>query len=685
MKIIKKMMTIICITSIFVICLTPSVRAIRMPSGKQYSEILKNAVGDLNQELDYIYKGIFSLLDCVNKSKNNAKCVQHEQKLTNIEKDLNKIRDVIFKLRNDKIILEDENFVKYILNESKVIREKVDGLNKQTIQLSETIKLNLNYQENLKLLYGLCEKITEVRTNVLEVENKIDDANKTNNIKLADDGDNIDKQKESSSTNINQLKNNKDLIQKIDDIYMHNKDVSENIEEAVINLIEKHQFSDERQRALEVLKVIDKYKYTGDMRSKIIEQFVVPVLREKLKKSYEMCCNDCSKKLSDKLKLIIGSEDIDNVLEDVVNIESNNLDDMIVYVLYSPSGFFSKTQEIKEKFYRRYSCLNDNIYSPVVLDIVEIKWLTFRLENVAIYNLGSDKIGKINKKFINLFNRTDGGLVAGMFGYFTGITYEEMINELSEENKIDHSLLNELHDCFQEVIDDVVFNVNDLDDKEVREKLLQDFKNLNLTIDKLHDKYIISSLSENNQTMDQETKEQLKACMKKFMKRVLKYLKWRCNVHDPGNSINNWRNVNGDYGAVGVSDFSVRVYQMKIKRYFMQNFSSLDNVKAHEFIKLSNEAMKRMDSFCEFHNKYIELQPMFSKYLKNCLSCDNNLKITWIKLWQSYGKQTIFFDCSKVKGFVMLADKFIDCIYKKELYNTLILKNFKLENSATNE
>lgn len=690
MKFLKKILAIICTTSILTVYLTPSIGAIKMADGKQYSETFIKTTNDLNEELDYVYKEIFSLLDCVNKLKSGAKFVQHNQKLTYIENDLNKIKDVVFNLRNDKIILEDENFVKYISNEIKAIREKVDCVNKQTLQLFETFNLDSNRQENLKLLYGLCEKITEVRTNIVKVESKIDQhissGDNIKNTKIDDNDSN--KQKEVVNTNVNQMENDEDLIKKIDAIYKNNKETDEKIEKAVIDLIEKYQFTDERQRAIEALKVIEKYKYSENMRAEIIEQFVVPVLREKLKKDYEMCCNDCPKEVSKKLKETVSLEDIDNILTDIVDIESNNLDDMIAYVLYDPSGFLSKTKKVKEKFYIRYSCLNNHAYSPVVLDVIELKWLAFRLENVAIYNLGADRIGKINQKFINIFNRTDGGRVGGLFGYFTGITYEEMVNELSEENKIDHPLLHELHDCFQEVIDDMVLNVNELNNKEVKEKLFQDFKNLNLTIDKLHDKYTISFSSENNQTIDQETKEELKICKKNFTKRVLEYLKWRRNVNSPGNSVNNWNNSNGDYGAVGISDFSVRVDRTKTKRYFMQNFSSLDNAKACEFIKLANESIKKMDSFCEFHNKYIEVQPTFAKYLKYCSSCDDNLKLTWIKFWESYGKQIGFFDSSKVKEFVRLADKLKQGVEKVEIDNNLMFEefeNFKLENDNTDE
>lgn len=697
LKLMNKMVAIMCASSISLSCFVPSVGAIGMSDKKQYSETFVKTVSSLNEELDYIYKYIFSLLDCVNKSKNIVNFVQYKQKLTYIENDLIKIRDVVFKLRSDKIVLDDESLVKDISNEIKDIREKFDDVKKQTLQLSETLKLvstnsDLKKQETLKLLYDLCGKITEVKTNIVNVESKIDqkisDANNMNNRQVSDSGNYTAKTNGSTGTNVNQLKNDEDLMQKIDAIYNQNKETDVNIESKIMDLLEKHQFSDERQRAIEVLKVIDKYKYTGDMRSKIIEQFVVPLLREKLKKDYEMCCNDCPKKVSDEVKENISSEDIENVLKDVVSIESNNLDDMIVRVLYGPNGFLAKAKKVKEKFYRRYSCLNNHIYCPVVLDVVALKFLVFRLENVAFYNLGADRIGKINKTFNNIFNRTQNGQVAGLFGYFTGITYEEMMNDVNEQSELDHSILHEIHDSFQEVIDDIVLNIDGLNDKEAKGKLLQDFKKLNLVIDELYDAYTSPCLHDNCQTIDQETKEKLQICKKNFIQRTLAYFKWRRNVHSPGNSINNWNNVDGDYGAVGVSDFSVRVDRTKTKRYLTQNFSKLNNDQANEFIKLANESIKKMDSFCEFHNKYIEVQPIFTRYLKCCSLCDDNLKLTWIKLWESYGKQMTLFDCSKVKEFVELADKFMNGVEKVEKENNLILKelgDFKLENDNTDE
>lgn len=683
------MMAIMCAVSISATCFVPSVGAIKMSDSKQCSETLMKTVSSLNEQLGYVYKDSISLLDCVNKSKNGVNFVQYNQKLTYIENDLVKIRDIVFKLRSDQTVLDDENLIKDISNEIKVVREKFDVITNQTLQLSETLKPDSTNsdekrQKAIKSLYDLCGKVADVKTHIVNMESKIDQSvsygKNINNIQTNDNDSN--KPKETVNTNVDQLKNNEDLVQKIDAIYKNNKETDSNIESKIMDLLEKHKFSDERQRAIEALKVIDKYKYTGEIRSKIIEQFVVPLLREKLKQAYETCCNYCPKLVADELKKSVSLENIENALKDVVNIESNNLDDMIVRVLYGSNGFLAKTKKVKEKFYRRYSCLSNHRYCPIVIDAVALKFLVFRLENVAFYNLGADRIGKINKTFNNIFNRTNDGQIAGLFGCFTGITYEEMMNEAKEQEEMDHSTLHEIHDSFQEVIDDIVLNVDGLNDKEVKAKLSQDFQKLNSVIDELYDEYTSPSANADGQTVDQETKEKLKTCKKNFIQRTLRYFKWRRNVHEPGNSVNNWNNENGDYGAVGVSDFSVRADRTKVKRYFAHNFSNLNNDRANEFIKLANESIKKMDSFCEFHDKYIEVQPTFSKYLRYCSLCDNNLKLTWIKFWESYGKQTERFDSSKVREFVKFADQLKEGVEKVEKQNNLNLENFKLNNDV---
>lgn len=652
----------LCAVSISASCAVSSVGAVKTSVGKQEMKSFVQSIDHFNFKLDLFIEDISSLLDKISKLKDGVDIVQYKQKLTSIYNYLNDTKSKISKLRNDDIILDDENFVSNISKEFDDIISKFSDIKVQTLHLSEELKTGLGQEKNLVSLCNLCVTLDMMKTNVENMEAEID----KKKINISDSFSKVVNEKNNTES-VNKPQVSEDLKAQIDAIYNNRDKDLDTVCSETIDLLKKYPFSDKKQRAIEAARVICTRQHTGKRHYEMMEQFIVPVLHEELTNIFNRCCKDGSEELVAKLKKEVN---LDDILKDIVSSGSkfSNFDDMMYFVLFGPSGFYTNLESTKEHLYKMYMRTGNERWSPVILDILELQSLAVELENMGCCDLKIDRVAldRISKRFMRAFSYENRGSISGIYGYLVGKTHmEDMIAETGKY-KGNHPVLNELFVSFQEVVDDMVTNNVDLSDMERKKKISIDLNNLKTAIDSVYEKYARIKNGEISSNLDEKTKTVLEDCRKQFVFKLKEYDNWRSEAHKNNSGIYE----NGDWDAVGANDAVIRENRVAVIEYYKQNRTKLDVDKVNKFTELANKSIREMDSFQKFHNKYIQLQKnTFGKYLKWCGYFDMNLKLSWSKFWEMYGEQLSSFDCSKVEEFIQVADQVRDGVEKFEREN----------------
>ena len=313
----------------------------------------------------------------------------------------------------------------------------------------------------------------------------------------------VESQKSSGKTD-NIDANNKDLFNKIDELYSNKKECVESKTVEIIDIIKKiFPKDDARLRAMIAFDIINKYKNQGINREEIIKQLVEPVVKEEMELSLKRCCEEGGLLFSKKLYAANINDSIDLSIKLATNTEAKSLYDFCYTAFYGTDveyGFYDILNSEKRYWYDKYDRGKDCILCPVIMDIVELNSLLLRLEELEHVGIDADNVRKISKVFDRIFNDSDDESFyrTGMYRHLTTKGYNE--KECDEEYKElgigDDALLNELMDVFSGFVNDMSFNSNDESKMDTERKLHEHIDKIKVVVKKIDERY--SKLAEDN-------------------------------------------------------------------------------------------------------------------------------------------------------------------------------------------